>query len=60
MSVEDVDLVNGNEDRAGGGGWPFGTMPLQVIPKLPERFPDVFVRVVSSIRNDIFIKAHSI
>jgi len=56
MSVEDVDLVERNEDGAQGFGWPFGTKPLQVILKLLERFPDLDVRAVSSIRDDTFIE----
>ena len=62
-SVEDMDLVNRNEDGAEGGGWLFGTTPLQVTHKLPERFPDIYGRAVSSIRvrfrDDAFIEVHS-
>jgi hypothetical protein len=54
-----VDLVNRNEEWADGGGRPFGTTPLQVILKLLERFPDLYVRAFSSIRDDNFIEAIS-
>ena len=56
MSVEDVDLVERNEEGTNGGRGPLGTTPLQHILKVLERFPDIYVRAFSSIRDDLFIE----
>ena len=51
--VQDVDVVEGNENES-GGGWPIGTT-LQPSHKLVETFPDVDVRVLVCLTNDLLI-----
>jgi hypothetical protein len=60
MSVEEVDLVDRNEEGAEGGGGPLGTTLLQLILKVLERVPDIYVTAIARIRDDLLIEVISL
>jgi len=60
MGVEEVDLVDRNKEGAKFGGEPLGTIPLQPIQKVLERFPDIYVRLFATILDDPVIEDISI